>query len=145
MAFVPFCGYAALASGTSSRARRRSISAASCRFFGDISAVAITCINEPSRVILHIVDSRLPRAIRTAIKSIIRFYAVSDDLAAAMITNRSQLMDRTFEAIERVPRSSRHHFERQVIIVAAYFTLCHYRSPKKFIHRLRRRICVICG
>lgn len=83
----------------------------------------------PSRVIFYVSDSRLSRTIRTTIKGVVCLDAVPYDLAAAMIANRREFMNRTLETVERVTRSSRHNLERKVIIVAAHFTLSHPRSP----------------
>jgi hypothetical protein len=56
-------------------------------------------------------DSRLSRAIRTTIKSIVGFNTMPDDPAAAVIADRRELMDRTFKTVERVTSSARHNFE----------------------------------
>ena len=76
-------------------------------------------------MVLHVRHSRLSRAVGATVKRIVRFDAVPDDLAAAVIADGRELMDRTLEAVKRVSRSLSHDFERQVIIVTANFTLRH--------------------
>jgi hypothetical protein len=76
-------------------------------------------------VVLHVRQARLPRAISATVKRVVPFDAVPDDLAATVIANGRELMDRTLEAVKRMPRALRHYFERQVIIITANFTLRH--------------------
>ena len=74
----------------------------------------------------HLFDARLSGAIRAAVKRSLRFDAVADDLAAAVIADRRKFVNRTFEAVERVTRAGSDHFKRKVIVVAADFTLRHF-------------------
>jgi len=72
------------------------------------------------------VDSLESRAVRAAIEDAVGgFDAVSDDLAAAMSTGRSEAVDRALERIEYVRDARRHDLERPVIIVPADFALWH--------------------
>ena len=70
--------------------------------------------------------ARLPCAVGAAVKRADLFDAVADDFAAAMIADGREFMNRTLETIEDVPLARRHYFKRQIIIVAAYFTLRHF-------------------
>jgi len=83
-----------------------------------------------SRVISYFCDSCLSRTIRATIKSVVCFDAVPDDLAAAVIANGREFMNRTLKTIEGVTRSRRYNLERKVIIIAAHFTLSHLRFPR---------------
>jgi hypothetical protein len=58
-----------------------------------------------SRVIFNSFNACLAGAISTTVKSTVGFYAMSDDFAAAVITDGCELVDRAFEAVKRVPRS----------------------------------------
>ena len=64
-------------------------------------------------------------AVRAAEERRTGFDAVADDAAAAVIADRRELVDRALEAVEHVPLPGRDHFERQVVVVAADFTLSH--------------------
>src|SRR4051812_22768000 len=70
-------------------------------------------------------DTGMPRAIGAAEHARIRFDTVADDLAAAMLALRSQLVNRAFEAVEHVGLARHPHFEALVVIVAAHVTLRH--------------------
>ena len=84
----------------------------------------------------------LAGAVSATVKSAVRFYAVSDDFAAAMITDGGELVDRAFEAVKRVSRSGSNDFERQIIIIPADVTLCHYQSPLAGLSELARTASV---
>ena len=83
-------------------------------------------------MIFHVGDARLTRTIGAAIKALIRLDAMPDDLALAVATDRRQLVNRAFKAVERVARARHNDFKRSVVIVAAYFALCHRSSPFMF-------------
>jgi hypothetical protein len=72
--------------------------------------------------------ARLSRAISATIERANLFNAVTDNFAAAMIANGRKPVDRTLETIEDVSLARRHNFKRQIIIVAANFTLRHLNS-----------------
>jgi hypothetical protein len=76
-------------------------------------------------VIPDFLDARLPSAIRTTIKRAIRFDTVPDDLAATVVADGREFVDRTLEAVERMTRTGSDDFERQVIFVTANFTFRH--------------------
>jgi hypothetical protein len=80
-------------------------------------------------VIDRSVGTGLVSAVGAAEIILFRLDAVSDDLAAAMGTDRSEFVDRAFETIENVPVSRRDHLERKVIIVSANLALCHFEQP----------------
>ncbi len=74
-----------------------------------------------------LVRSFLAGAVRAAVERAVRLDAVPDDLAAASVADGRELVDRALEAIERVPRARRNDFKGQIVIISAYFTLCHSR------------------
>ena len=53
---------------------------------------------------------------------------MSDDLAAAVITDGCELVDCTLETVEGMTSAGRHHLEGQVIIVTAHFTFRHQHN-----------------
>lgn len=76
-------------------------------------------------MVFNFTHSRLTRAVSAAVESVIGLDTMPYDLAAAMSTDGSELVNRALEAIERVVRASRDNLKGQVIIVTAYFTLCY--------------------
>src|SRR5688572_21108360 len=82
---------------------------------------------------LRVVDDRgralLVRAVRAAIERAVRFDAVSDDAAAAVIAHRSEPVDRAFEAVEYVGLARGHHLERQIVVIPADFARRHIDLP----------------
>lgn len=56
------------------------------------------------------------------------FHAVTDNTNAAMLTDRRQRLNRTFEAIEHMRDVIASHFETFVVVISASFTLRHDRS-----------------
>jgi hypothetical protein len=82
-----------------------------------------------SGVIAHVLRSGKARAIGAAVKSALRFDAMTDDLALAMIANGREFMNRALKAIKDVLNARRDNFKRQVVIVAAYLTLSHFVAP----------------
>jgi hypothetical protein len=77
-------------------------------------------------MVLDVGYSTLSRAVGAAIKGATRFDTVSDDLAAAMIANGRELVDRALEAVESMLLSGSNHVKRKVIIVTAHFTRRHF-------------------
>ncbi len=77
-------------------------------------------------MILHFGDAGVPGAVGATIESIVRLYAMSDDLAAAVITNRRKFVDRTLEAVKGMTGAGGNDFKRQVIIITAHFTFRHH-------------------
>jgi hypothetical protein len=76
-------------------------------------------------VVFRFLNAFMTGAVGTAIKGSIGFNAMTDDFATAVITNGSQLVNRTLKTVERVPRTSRHDLKGQVIIVPTDFTFRH--------------------
>jgi hypothetical protein len=62
---------------------------------------------------------------RTAEQLASPFRSMSDDLAAAMLANRSKFVDRAFKAVEHVTVTSGNHLKTERVIVAADFTFRH--------------------
>jgi hypothetical protein len=83
----------------------------------------------PTGYQLHVVaslfKSRVPGAIGATEELAATFYTVSDHLASAMLANRSELMDRAFEAVKYVPVPRCDNFEAQGIVIATNFAYCH--------------------
>ena len=69
------------------------------------------------------------RAVGTTVEGFIGLDAVTDNLAPTVVADRSELVNRTLEAIKRVSGAGGNNFKRQVIVVSAYFTLRHISSP----------------
>ena len=63
-------------------------------------------------MILYFGHASQARAIGTAVERFVGFDAMPNDLTAAMITDWRQLMDRAFEAVERVSRPGCDHVKR---------------------------------
>jgi hypothetical protein len=90
------------------------------------NSIFIICLDSlPSDPILYLRYTCLPGAVRATEKLPVSFGAVADNFAPAMITNRRKFMDRAFKTIESMMITRCYHFERQVILVATDFTLCH--------------------
>jgi hypothetical protein len=75
-----------------------------------------------SDVIGHGCDACLTGTVGATEKRAFGLDAVPDDLAAAVIANGREFVDRALEAVENVARPGRHDLEGKVIIVAADFT-----------------------
>jgi hypothetical protein len=101
------------------------------------------------RVINHLGYAPLAGAVDTAEEGALRFDAVADDPAPAVVADRRQLLDRALEAVEDVPRASRDHLERQVVVVPAHLALRHGRthqnSPRECNDDRRCSRCAIMG
>jgi hypothetical protein len=78
-------------------------------------------------VISDCFNALLPRAIRTAIERPLRLDPMPDDLAAAMIADRREFVNRAFEAVEGVTRAGGDHLKRQIVVVAANLAFSHRR------------------
>jgi hypothetical protein len=50
---------------------------------------------------------------------------MADDLAAAMLAYRCELVDCALEAVEHVGHAGGHDLERKVVVVTANLALCH--------------------
>jgi hypothetical protein len=79
-------------------------------------------------VIFHTGYPGLASAIGTTIERLIRLYPMPDDTAAAVIADRGQLVNGTFETVESVAPARRDHLEGQIIIISANFALSHNSS-----------------
>jgi len=78
-----------------------------------------------SGVINHFGDAPSTGAMGTAAEGALRFDAVADDSAPAVVADRRQLVDRALEAVEDVPRAQGNDLERQMVVVPAHFALRH--------------------
>jgi hypothetical protein len=66
----------------------------------------------------------------TAVERSFSLNAMPHDLAAAVLTHRSQLVYGTFEAVERMTVASRDYLEREIVVVTADFTSSHGALPE---------------
>ena len=80
-------------------------------------------------MIFHFSYTLLTSTVGAAVKGPVGFNPMTDDLAATVITNWRQLVNRTLKAVERMARACRYDLERKVIVIPTYFTLCHCRVP----------------
>jgi hypothetical protein len=64
-----------------------------------------------------------------AVEGSICLYTMPNDLAAAVFTGRSKSGDGAFKAVEHVRPTSHEHLKGLIVLVAAYFTLCHRMIP----------------
>jgi hypothetical protein len=80
-------------------------------------------------VIGYLFYPMLSRAVGAAVKRSLRLHTVANDLAVAVLTHRSELVNRTLEAVERMGVAGSDHLKREVIIVAANFTSRHWNPP----------------
>jgi hypothetical protein len=94
---------------------------------GEDAAWRYSELNEVSElhVVASLFESRVPGAIGATEELAATFHTVSDHLASAMLANRSQLMDRAFEAVKYVPVTRCDYFKAQGIVVATNFAYCH--------------------
>ena len=53
------------------------------------------------------------------------FYTVTNHPALAVSTDRRKCLNRTLEAVERMPRACGDQFERFVVLIATNFAFCH--------------------
>jgi hypothetical protein len=67
---------------------------------------------------------------RTTEKVTADFNSVADHTAFAMFANGCDGLDRTFEAVERMPRARGNQLETFVIVISTNFASCH----KELLH-----------
>ena len=70
-------------------------------------------------------DACLPGAVRAAVEGAVRFDAVADDLAAAVLADWREAMNGTFEAVEGVGPARGDDLEGEVVVVPSDFTHGH--------------------
>jgi len=85
--------------------------------------------------------TNLRGAMGAAEHTTIRFDAMSDDAAAAVITFWRQRVNRAFKAVERVRLAVHYDMERLVVFISTHFALCHDQAPlvKPATDRLQNR------
>ena len=76
-------------------------------------------------MIRYLADATLARAMRATVERSVRLDPMADDFAAAVVTGGGELVNRAFETIECVRRAVANHVEREMVFVAADFTLGH--------------------
>ena len=62
---------------------------------------------------------------RTAEETTADLDSMPDDSALAVLTNGRKSLDRTFEAIERMPRAGGDQLKTLVVLIATNFARCH--------------------
>jgi len=80
-----------------------------------------------SPAVSHSLDSFFGRTIGTAVEVAVGFYPMTNNLAPAMMTSRSQGRNRTFEAVEDMCLPAHEYFKGLIVVIATSFTLCHPR------------------
>jgi hypothetical protein len=84
---------------------------------------------ECSYSVVETFDARLCRTMRAAVKLATRFGTVADDPAATVSARRSERVNRTFEAIERVRAPALDDLKGLVVLVSANFAAGHLTLP----------------
>src|SRR5438128_9408380 len=68
-----------------------------------------------------------------------------DDSALAVLTNRRKSLDRTFEAIERMPCAGSYQLKTLVIVITTNFACCHIDLLRIALKHLRRDLATVAG
>lgn len=74
-------------------------------------------------------------------ETIANFHSMPNYSAFAVLTNGCNRLDRTFEAIEGMPRARCYQLKTLVILIATDFARCHTKPPSLSADR-RTRIAV---
>jgi hypothetical protein len=82
-------------------------------------------------MVFHAFDARAARTGGAAEKILLCLNAVPDYAAAAICADRRELVNRAFETVKNMPLARRYNFKRQIIIIAANFTLSHKFSCRR--------------
>ena len=80
-----------------------------------------------SPAVSHSLDTFFGRTIGTAVEDTVGFYPMTNNLAPAMMTSRSQGRNRTFEAVEDMRLPTHEDLKGFIVVIATSFTLCHPR------------------
>ena len=71
--------------------------------------------------------------------------SMPDDSALAVLTNGRKSLDRTFEAIERVPCAGSYQLKTLVIVISTNFARCHIDLLHIALKHLRRDLAAVAG
>ena len=71
--------------------------------------------------------------------------SMPDDSALAVLTNGRKSLDRTFEAIERVPCAGSYQLKTLVIVITTNFACCHIDLLHIALKHLRRDLAAVAG
>jgi len=71
--------------------------------------------------------------------------SMPDDSALAVLTNRRKSLDRTFEAIERMPCAGSYQLKTLVIVITTNFACCHIDLLHIVLKDLRRDLAALAG
>ena len=75
---------------------------------------------------------------RTAEETTADLDSMPDDSALAVLTNGRKSLDRTFEAIERMPSAGSYQLKTLVIVISTNFACCHIDLLHIALKHLRR-------
>ena len=74
-------------------------------------------------------DALMLGAMDAAIDRVVVLHAMADNAAVAMRADGGERGDGAFKAVEHVRPTSHEHLKGLIVLVAAYFTLCHHMIP----------------
>jgi len=83
--------------------------------------------------------------VRTAEETTADLDSMPDDSALAVLTNRRKSLDRTFEAIERMPCAGSYQLKTLVIVITTNFACCHIDLLHIVLKDLRRDLAALAG
>jgi hypothetical protein len=86
-----------------------------------------------SGVVGDLCHTSLAGAVSAAVEGAIRLDPMPNDLAAAVIADRRQLVDGTLKAIEHMSLADGNHLEGQVVVIPTHVTSSHVSPPCTFI------------
>jgi hypothetical protein len=86
---------------------------------------------QDSDVISHRGHARLSRTVGATVEGAIGLDPVAHDLAAAVLTDGSEVVDGALKAVEGMGMSAGHDLERAIVVVAADLTASHAASWKR--------------
>ena len=82
---------------------------------------------------------------RTAEETTADLDSMPDDSALAVLTNGRKSLDRTFEAIERMPCAGSYQLKTLVIVITTNFACCHIDLLHIVLKDLRRDLAALAG
>lgn len=92
-------------------------------------------------IILHVMDSLLPRAVGTAVVVFSGLHPVADDLAPAMEALWGKRMNGALEAIKGIRLSAPSNMERRLVVISTMIAAAHNRLQSHISVRLSHACC----
>jgi len=83
--------------------------------------------------------------VRTAEETTADLDSMPDDSALAVFTNGRKSLDRTFEAIERMPCAGSYQLKTLIIVITTNFACCHIDLLHIVLKDLRRDLAALAG